>query len=892
MENSSLFSVPNEYASRKEKCTPEYGLSYANFIEYQQYKLTPTLNERSSRFKTNIKFAEGLQTTTDMRALYSGSGGGNGINWGTGGAISGGGNDTGNKGTSPLMLDIRPVNRIKKNIEILLSILLEQSFTIECNAIDPESKLIEKSIINRDRVNMILKQLDDKHNISGRTGIPLVPQGTQIPKDEEEAQMFAQLKGKVGVSLAMEEAIMFVLDNNEWDYAIKRKVLRNLLVNNLAGILMEYDENGDIIVTAPESYDIITPYSKPDTFSNMTYCGVQTYMTIQEIGMKAKKPDGTPRYTEKELAEMAKKFEGQNYNNPLWQAQWGTSYEGFYTSYSTIRPYYNFYIPILRFWFISQSTETLVKTQIKGKDGKWTTAYDWKAKPANADNSKNVKENIGVKQKLWRYEGYKIIGKSDKDALFNYKESENIPREKMVGGYAPTTTLPLVVIAPDIHDMENKSKVEAAIPAEEQLNLIEQKIQQCLIEFRPVGYAINTAILEEIKAGQGNNQLMSPVQIHNDFTQTNKLLYYAIDQYGNPLNIQPVTEVPSGFAQSFNNLLELRQMYLQTIDDVMGVSVAMNTTPISPEMPVGALEAGKQATMNSIMDTYKSAINLFTRMVKGLVPMIQDSIEKNPDSFISAIGQTAVSEIEHIQHIPMASFGINIDIGSSQEEKAQINQWIDFDVKSNIISSVEAMDVQDDLRKSNKLAKAKLRQAISANQKAMQDAKNQDVQNNMQSQMQSTQVASQLKQQEIQLETQAKIQLLQSEYQLKGQFSQAEFQQAMELQKLKNLGSNTDSEIAAGGKVNVQDSANKGKVVAQQIASNTQLAVKKIEHHSAHTQLHHEQQNALELQENEPPEKTEESDTNEKRYIVGNKAYKASVLKKHGHDISKLKEYK
>ncbi len=863
---TSSASVPNEYAPRKEKCTPEYGLAYANFIEYQQYKLSPTLNERSSRFKTNIKFAEGLQTTTDMRALYNGgSNGSNGVNFGSGGAIAGGSNDTGNKGTSPLMLDIRPVNRIKKNIEILLSILLEQSFTIECNAIDPESKLIETNIQNRDRVNMVLQQLDAKHNISGRTGIPLVPMDTKVPQDDEEAEMFAQLRGKVGVSLAMEESIMFVLENNEWDYEIKRKVLRNLLVNNIAGILMEYDENGDIIVTAPESYDMITPYSKPDTFSNMTYAGVQTYMTIQEIGMKAKNPDGTPKYTEQQLAELAKKYEGQNYNNPLWQSNWGTSYEGFYSNYSTIKPFYNFYIPVLRFWFLSQSSETLVKTQIKGKDGSWTTDYHWKPKPADADKSKNIKENIGTKQKIWRYEGYKIVGKSNKDGLFNYKESDDVPRDKMVNGYSPTTTLPLVVIAPDIHDMENKSKVEAAIPAEEQLNLIEQKIQQCLIEFRPVGYAINTAILEEIKAGQGNNKLMSPVQIHNDFTQTNKLLYYAIDQYGNPLNIQPVTEVPSGFAQSFNHLLELRQMYLQTIDDVMGVSMAMNTTPISPEMPVGALEAGKQATMNSIMDTYKSAINLFTRMVKVLVPMIQDTIEKNPDSFIAAIGQTAVSEVEHIKHIPLASFGINIDIGASQEEKAALLQGMDYDLKTQTITSSDKLDVMRTLRQSEKLASALLKQRISANQKAAQEAKNQDVKNNSDAQQASNAQASQNKLAEIKAENDAKLAYLQKEFDLKMAL-QKEIDDA-QLQKtvLVNTGLENVERLKIGKEELVATINAKGKVTVAQIAGNIKIAEKKIEHHSAHTQLHHEQQNALELQENEPPEKTEESKRDKKR---------------------------
>ena len=849
LSSTSIFSVPNEYASRKEKCSPVYGLAYANFIEYQQYKMSPTINERMSRFKNNIKFAEGLQTITDMRTLYTGSVGGAGINWSTGGALAGGSNDTGNKGTSPLMLDIRPVNRIKKNIEILVSILLEQPFTIECNAIDPESKLIEDRIRNKDRVHMILKRLDDKFGISQSTGIPLVPEGEQVPKDNEEADLFAELKGKVGVSLAMEEAIMFVLENNDWDYGIKRKVLRDLLVNNIAGILMEYDENFDIKVTCPEPYNIVTPYQNNDGFKNMTYVGYQTYMTIQEIGMKAKNPDGTPRYTEKQLAELAKKYEGQNYNNPLWNSNWGASYEGFYANFTTIRPYYNFYIPVLRFWFLSQSSETLVKTTTKNKKGETQILYDWKSKPANLDNSKNPKENIGTKTKVWRYEGYKIVGKSDEEGLFNYKESDDIPVEKLAGGYAPTTTLPLIMIAPNIHDMENKSIVEAAIPAEEQLNLIEQKIQQCLIDFRPVGYAINTAILEEIKAGQGNNQLLSPVQLHNDFTQTNKLLYYAIDQYGNPLNVQPVSEVPSGFAQSFNHLLELRQMYLQTIDDVMGVSPAMNTSLPSPEMPVGALEGGKQATMNAVIGTYKSAINLFTRMAKNLVPMIQDVIEKNPDVFISALGETAVSEIEYIKNIPLSRIGININIGSSQEEKAALLRGMDFDLQNGIITSVDKMDVLRAIRQNEKLASGLLKQRISANEKAKQEAKDQDVKNNMLSQQQSTQVASQLKQQELQLQAQADIERLKTEYALKAQLSQQEFQQNMQLQKVKNEAPLGVAEITSGAKVNVQDKVNQGKVVEKQIEGNYKLATEHVIHHSKHTQLSHQHANNMELAE-------------------------------------------
>lgn len=828
------FSYPNPLASRAEKKTNAYGLAYAEFIYAQYYKVSPILNERTARFKNNLKHAEGLQSITDVRTFYKN-----------------------NQGTSPLNLDVRPVNYISKIVDIIVSVLMEQPFTVECNAIDPQSKIIESEIKSRVYAAMHLKKVNDKFNIEGRTGISIVPKGQPIPETDEEAELFLELQGKVGLSLAMEEAIQYVLDNNDFDYEVKRKILRNLVACKGAAIMTDYDENYNITITAPEFYDVVYPYSKYDTFKNIPYVGLVTYMTIEEIALKAKKEDGSPRYTEKELVEIAKAYQGQNYNNPAWNGTWGMSYEGFYQNSTLIKPFYNFNIPVLRFWFLAVSQETLVKTSKLDKAGREKIYYDWKAKGASEDST-NIKQNIAVKEKEWRYEGYWIMGSK---YLFNYKESDDIPREKIKGGYNPKTTLPIKIIAPDIYDMENKSIVEKAIPAEEQLNLIEQKIQQCVIEFRPKGYALNTAVLEEMKAGKGKDETLDPVALHDQFTQTGKILYYAVMQDGvTPANINPIQDLPNGFGEAFGELMNLRMMYMQQIRDVMGFSESMDTTMPSAEMPIGTQQMARQATMNSLMGTYKAAVNLLERGLQDVSLMIQDCIEKDRDGFIAAIGQTATSEIEMFKQLPLATIGVNIRIGSSEEEKAKLNEWIGLDVKNSLIDSGQAIEVQDALRQNVKLAKGLLRKFVAMNKKMAQDQQLQMVQANAQTQQQSAQVASQMKQQEVQLEIQGKGQLIQMEYSAKDMFAEKEFQRAYKLQQLKNLGSNTDSEIAAGGKVNVQEAANRAKIVSSQIEQNTQITKAHIVHHSDHSKIEHQKQADIELLEHEPPEKKEEKD--------------------------------
>lgn len=788
--------LPNPLASRKEKATDKYGLAWARFIWNNHSRLSPLVSEIQGRYRINRQFAEGLESVTDLTTLM------------------------GVENTAFMNVNIKPVNYISKIKDIIVEILMTQPSTVQCEPLDPESKLIDEDKKRKIQAAMFLKK--NASDLEEVTGIPITDPSIPTFDNDDQMNLYLSLNGKGGVSLAMEEAINYVLYNNDFDYSVKKQMLTDLVVLKKTAIMVDYDEDYNITVDCPDFLDLVYPYSKTDVFANIPYVGVIKSMTIEQIAMTAKKEDGTPRYSEEELEKIAKLQAGVN-GNPAWNNAWSYGYEGYYNNSTLIRPYYNFNIKVLRYWYLSNTREYLVKT--KTKDGK--EIYEWKSKEANPENSKNEKINVAERYKQWRYEGNWIVGT---DYLFNYKESKDIPREKTRMGYSPKTMLPIHIIAPDIYDMENKSLVEKAIPAEQKLNLIEQKIQQFLITAAPAGYSINQAALEDVKIGKGNSDAMSPQGLASLFMQTGSIVHNSKDANGNPLNIQPILSLPNGFGQGFNDLLNARQLYIQAINDAMGFNEAMNASLPSNDTPVGTQQMARQATMNSMMNLYRAFVNVTERALKDVACKIQDNISENREGFIEAIGAGAVSEIEMFKVLPFSSMGIKIQIGSSEDEIRDVLNMLNLDVQNQTISTSDFLRIKKQLRQNSDAAAQLLVLLENTNrQKRMEESQAQQ-ESNAQVQQQSLQMASQMKQQEMQLEIQAKIAMLEAEYKLKAEFEAEQHKRLMELQQAKNIGIAQVAEINAGKAVDVQSISTQGKIVESSNNNDTKIAVKHIEH--------------------------------------------------------------
>lgn len=809
---SSGLNFPNQLASRKEKCSEAYGLSYIRWAWYQTYKSTTIFNNAQTTWKNNRKAAEGLQSILDVTQRM------------------------GYGNTSSLNIDIKPINYISKIVDISVSNLMQLHFAVNCTPLNPESKLPEKEAYNKLMANLYLRKIEKETGLVKKTGIPIVPHGTKLPEEGEDIDVFYELQGKQGVSLAIGVAIEFVLRNNNFEEKVLKKIIRDLVVCKWSAVMRYYDEDYKIKIKWIDICKCGFPYSSADDFENMTYVFYREGMTIEELGKTAKKADGSPRYTEKELLEIAQKFQGDSYNNPKWNATWTTgSYEGYYNNAPLIRPYYNFNIPVIRFWFRSISEELMVKTT-KGKK----SYIDSKQEIAHKDN----KEILGTKVKEWRYSGCWI---AESDYIFNYREDDDLERDKEDDGYSPYTYLPIHIIAPNIFDMQNKSMVEKGIPSENQINLIHQKIQAVLLKFKPETVSINEAVLTDLTIGKGDDETQHTADSAQRFEETGTFVYHAVDANGNPANIDPLRVLPSDAANRLQALYTAMKEEIKILYDTMGYNDAMNAQLPTGEVSVGAQQLAKEATLASLEPLYSAELELVGCLMNGVVPMIQDSIKYREEDFINSIGEEATKIIELMRMIPMATLGIEIEAAPDQSEIQFVYNLLQVDVQNQVITSSDAGEVMQVLYKNQRLALRILQGKENLRRKQKADAALIPIQENAKAQQESNSQAAEQQKQVVSIQLNADMKRLQEEYRLKGILQKQTDDSGLNKQVLANTGAENVERIKVGKEELVANITKDGKVTVAKIQSTTDITKTVIKHHSDVIQNEQDKENQKEI---------------------------------------------
>lgn len=836
-------------APEKEKVTDGYGLSYAKAI-WSAYNNGTNYNARRQRDIINRKYAEGLESIQKYKDRLDLNG-----------------------DTSYLNLDFSPVNRIATIVDNIVGKMMNQTFKIQCNPIDPESKSKYDDYRKELYANMFLKPYAEE--IEQKTGMPLIPPNKKIPESDDEAELHLKLNYKMDASIAMEEALQFVFSNNGFE-DVRRKILKDLIVIKRACIYRYYNENNDIKVEYADPVDLITPYTKHEDFRGITYQAFVKQYTIEQIAQM------NPSYTDEQLVEIAKTQQGRN-GNPQWNINWATSYDGYYQTgaYLGTRPYYNFNIPVMEFYFLSVNREVRLKKN-NSKGGfffeKKSDQYQRKVKPetiviVESDNQWKIKgEDLTVgkavaktiddakayfakiktealmanaevieKEMHYRYEGKWI---PTTDYIFNYKQTKNVPREKIAGSYSPQVDLPFAIFAPDIYDMENKSLVERMIPHEDQINLINLKTQQLLIKAKPPGVAINLDGMDAVVAGMGKgkpeNAGMSGIEITKMYDQTGSYTFRGTDKEGRPINGRVIEPLENGIGRDFATLFAAYNNELQKMNDVIGFNSAVDASSPNVDALVGTQKMAVNATNNALRPIYFASVNLIERTAKQLALMIQDSIQFNEEAFIQAIGMYATKTIAYGKNLAFNQFAINIELLPDEEEKAQIEQQLQLGQQSGMLNPSDVIRIRQVLKEDVKAAgqllvllEDKNRKNKLADSQALQ-------QQNAQVQIQSSQAASQSQAQLDEILTQNKIALISAQSEADLKKLQIDFQFQMELQKLKNLGTSTVAEINTGAKVEVGKAASEAKVITQHVANEGGIIKERIIHNSKIEQKHME----------------------------------------------------
>ena len=782
MDSNSSSPFPDILASRAEKETPEYGLKYAKAIWGVHILGVTTYDEQRARDLINRQYAEGLQSVEKMKS------------W------------RGTTNTSYANLDYTPINIIATTVDNIVGKLMNTPYKVQCNAIDPESKSKFDDYRKNLFAQMFLKPLSD--DVEKKTGLPLVPKNRTLPETDEEAELHLKMNYKDDASIAMEEAFDYVFSSNNFD-AEKELVLRDYIVVKRGAYLRYYDENFKIKVERADPVDVITTYSKYADHRGDPYRALIKAYTVGDLAVISD-------FDDKILYEIARSQQGVN-NNPKWT--FGTSYEGYYSSgVVTGKPWYNFNIQVLDFYFIGIDKKTKEFKERKGRkyiNDTEETSTDEKDTEVISRNVKNL------------YQGRWVINTNH---IFSYKREVNTPREKNGDSYSTEVTIPLKIYAPGIYDMKNKSHVERMIPHEDNINLANLARQLLMIKMKPPGVAIDIQGVMDACKGMGIEG--KPLELIKIYEQTGNYVFSSATEDGQTINSKVITELRGGLAGTMQELIAIHQFERNLINEVIGYNTAVDASSPDANALVGVQNNAIQATNNSLRPIFNSFLRLTEDLSKDVALMIQDSIEQDSEAFMQAIGTQATKTLAYGKALAFVQMGIKIELLPDTEEKAQINQLIQLGIQNQMLTPSDVIRIRQVLKENDKLAAQLLVYLEEKNRKNKMQEAQANIQNTSQAQQQSAQVASQMKQQELQLEAQTKTQLLRAEFELKGKLSAQEHQQIMEQIAGKNVGIENQANINAGKAVKVQAISTDGKLEEAKVAADNKIEVKHIEHQS------------------------------------------------------------
>ena len=771
-DKHKLNGYPSPLATNEEKATKEYGLEYFRTMYYEWHNNGDVyFRDRKMRYNRNRSYAEGNQDVGKYKDLLDVQG-----------------------DTSYLNIDFTPVSIIPKFVDVIVNGMVNQEYDVKAKSIDPiaAKERLEKK--KRMYGEMITKQFVEQ--MEDKTGTPLLNEGF-VAESDEEIDMFMALNYKQNVEIALEKAIEYTFDLNDFD-EVKRYMIRDLVVLGLCAAKTEISSTQGIKIRHVDPVNLITSFSSKPDFKNIRHAGEIYSITIADLKQQA-----GSEFTEDDYIKIAREYAGKN-NNPV---NYGT--QAYYENGNETYDYDKFSVNILDAEFITSHSLKYEKKQNR------FGGFSVNKKPSNYKapaNSKTKREDIGQTVKVI-YTGKYIIGT---DYIFNYGMMKDMTRPK---SNLSDTRLSYIIYQPNLYKMKSRSLVDRMIPFADQIQLAHLKIQHTLAKARPKGAAFEIGSLENVSKGDGGT--FTPLELQEIYDQTGNIYYRRIDDEGQMTGAMPIQELENGIGRDFNTLIGVYNHNMQMIRDVTGVNEARDASKPSSEALVGVQKLSLLASNNATRDINDAYLNVTKRLAQSITIRMQDliSFKGLHKMYSNVIGDTSMHTIDMMKKLSIHEFGITLDVSPSEEEKQMMEQNIQASIAQKELRLEDAIMIRS--IKNIKMANQMLILRRSKYQQEQQEQARQASEQNAQLQQQSAQQASELKQQEMQAEmqieqarvqsrVQADMELKKLEFELKEQFEQSQHQRRLREIQLGNMGKE--------GAANIQKEAR--KEVQQQSAMN------------------------------------------------------------------------
>jgi len=714
--------TPNPFASSEEKASDEYGLQFAKLIEHEWFFIRSgnTANQfydKRLRMDEQRKYARGEHDTGLVKKL---------ITDGTG-------------GESYTNYDWRPIQILPKFIKLVVNQMTERLYEIDAQAVDGISQGLRDEYKDILKKNMYAKQMltDAKELL----GVDLTPAGIgEIPDSDAEIDLHMKLQYKPAIEIAIEQAIKYTLELNEYDET-QKMMLKDLVEIGVAALHHRTDPTKGIVAEYRDPADMVWAYPTRSNFDNVNYYGVVRRQTISEVGRLAGKkftPDELEKYK-----NVSNEWQGYNrISNEFW-------YRG--------EDLPNSMVDVLDFTFKTTKRNVFKKKyrsngsySITEKSSDFIKTPEQLAKESEQGfKDYDILEDV---QEVW-YEGSLILGT---DMIFNYRECSNMVRPE--GFINNKVSSNYVVYAPELYQGRIQSLVDRVIQYVDQLQQIQVKIQQFVAKAKPNGIWIDVDGLQELDLGDGNS--FDALDLIRYYDETGNLLGTSrLSDGGYNNGSLPIKELNNGTMAGLEQLMNAHNFHFQMFRDSIGIGQGADGALPDPRTSNGALE--QQQTLSNVATRYvlDSQLKITQYLANGLSLRLKDIFKYSnlKNAYINSIGRVNVDVLQSIQDLHLHDFGITIKLKPDAQDRAMLEANIQAEIASGNLGTEDGIDIRkiSNISVANEMLKVRKDKRI----KEAHARELEKIKANGEASAQAAKVASDSKREEISFETESKLRL-------------------------------------------------------------------------------------------------------------------------------------
>ena len=698
---------PSNGDANKVKDTYDWGMKVANAIEIQWFERESASNYfyiNRNLYHSMRLYAKGDQNIRKYKDEFS---------------ING--------DLSYLNLDWTPVPIVPKFVDIVVNGMQNREFEVKAQAIDPVASADRKNYIDSLRAEMENK--DELMAMQKATGVEVFDHDPDVmPANEDELEIHLALDFKQGVEMAMESAINYELNLNEYPN-IKYRVDYDLTTIGIGGIKHQFIPGEGIKIDYVDPANLV--YSRTDTryFDDCFYFGEVKSVHITELQKQF------PNLTSSEILELEKTSTGyyddnlnaQTYNQDTYQ-------EGFvdvlYFCYKTVHN------EIYKIKDSSMGTPKAIERDV--------TFNPPKDKRVGFERTARSNEVI--------YEGIKVLGH---DILLKWELQKNMIRPSL---QSPKVIMPYIIASPKMYNGRIYSLVKRMEKYADAIQLINLKIQQVIQKMTPSGVFLDVDGLAEVDLGNGTKYNAQTAL--DMYFQTGSVIGRSITDEGEFNNGKiPIQELPGSGGQQIQVLLHAYEYNLNQIRNVTGLNEARDGSTPDPKALVGVQKLAALNSNTATKHILESSEYVKRRLAEGLSLRINDVLDYSPSKkdYISAIGRYNVEVLEELGDMSAHEFGIFIALGPDEEEKAKLEAAIQAAIARGELKVEDAIDVMQikNIRLANQVLKLKRKQRVEQEQAFQQ----QNIKQQNEGLAQVAQQKEQAKAQAEQIIAQSKIQV-------------------------------------------------------------------------------------------------------------------------------------